>query len=168
MSEKKRRNPKNKSVLKNELAIYRTTDHFTFRASESLKEKCNAPKDKAGVYLIYRLQEGEETLLYIGASGYRKKDGSFKVRGGGMYDRLINGYHPNRFGSEKRMKRHIALPLQMLADGIEQIKVYWWVTYDAETTDFPTDVEHRLMSIYKTDNDNKKPPWHNSDKLPKP
>jgi len=41
-----------------------------------------------------------------------------------MKDRLVNGYHPNRFGEEKRIKRRKDFPMQMEKEGIKEIKTY--------------------------------------------
>jgi hypothetical protein len=67
---------------------------FSFKYGESFKEKCNAPSDQSGVYLIYKIINDIEILIYIGSSGRRNKDGILKMRKGGMKDRLIYGYHP--------------------------------------------------------------------------
>ena len=75
---------------------YELKDHFSFESHEDFRQKCNAPKDKAGVYLIYKIENSIETLVYIGSSGQRDKNGKLKIRQGGLDDRLINGYHPNR------------------------------------------------------------------------
>lgn len=110
---------------------------------------------------MYEVTGKSETLIYIGSSGQRLKNGELKTRNGGMRDRLINGYHPNKFGEAKRIKRHIALPNQMLKENIKQIRIYWWVTYDEKTKDSPTDVETKLRSEYLKQY-NKMPRWHKS------
>jgi hypothetical protein len=98
--------------------------------------------------LIYEVNEANEKLIYIGSSGQRDKDGNLKNRNGGMRDRLINGYHPNQFGELKRIKRHIAFPNQMRKENMRGLKIYWFVTYDNNNKDFPTDVETILRSKY--------------------
>jgi hypothetical protein len=128
--------------------------------SETLSKKCNAPHDKGGVYLIYKVVGKQELLIYIGSSGQKNSNGTLKVRQGGMKDRLINGYHPNQFGQLKRIKRQKAFPLQMENEGITELKIYWWVTYDSNFSDFPTDVETKLREKYLT-KFHKLPDWHN-------
>lgn len=142
-----------------ELEKYTTRGSFNFKPSEIFRNKCDAPRDKGGIYLIFKIVDDQEILIYIGSSGQRKEDGTLKVRRGGMHDRLINGYHPNRFGEPKRIKRHNAFPKQMIKEGIPEIKVYWWVTYDDTVTDFPTNVESRLREKYLT-SFHKLPDWH--------
>ncbi len=138
---------------------YKKSGFFAFHFSKSFKDACNAPDNLSGVYLIFKVVAGNEELIYIGSSGQKGYDGTIKHRNGGMKDRLINGYHPNRFGNDKRIRRHIALPQQMKTEGVSEIKIYWWVTYDEYHQDFPTDIEKILMQEYflkyKT-----KPSWH--------
>ena len=141
------------------LEKYKNAGKFNFTSSESLKDKCNAPIDKGGVYLIYKVSEGNEILIYIGSSGQRKEDGTIKVRKGGMKDRLVNGYHPHRFGEAKRIGRCEAFPRHMQAANISELKFYWWVTYDDDNSDFPTDVEAMLRVKY-LEKFQKLPEWH--------
>ncbi len=132
---------------------------FTFNQEDDFATKCNAPKDSAGIYLIYDYTASPEKLIYIGSSGRKDSDGNLKVRNGGLYDRLVNGYHPNRFGQQRRIKRRQAFPLHMKEQGIKKINVMWWVTYDTNNKDFPTDVERKLESKYISVNQCY-PIWH--------
>ena len=139
------------------LEKYKTRGQFTFKFSEKFEEKCNAPNDNSGIYLIYNITEPIETLIYIGSSG-QKKEGKLKTRKsglGGMKDRLVNGYHP-KFGKVKRKK---AFPEQMKVEKIGELKFYWWVTYDKDHADFPTDVETVLRDKY-FDQFKRLPDWH--------
>ncbi len=146
-------------MLKDNLeAKYSERGFFCFDFSNPYREVCNAPKDRSGVYLIYKIFEKTETLIYIGSSGQRK-DGRLKTRKGGMFDRLVNGYHPNRFGQTKRIKRHVALPAKMQNDLITEIKIYWFVTHDETYVDFPTDVEKKLTEQYLVEFKTM-PEWH--------
>lgn len=141
------------------LEKYTSAGSFTFEPQEDLSLKCNAPYDKAGVYLIYRIKDQNETLIYIGSSGQRDKKGDLKIRKGGLYDRLINGYHPNRFGEEKRIKRKYAFPKHMVKNCISRIKIYWWVTHNESEVDFPTDIEKKLTRHFISLH-NRLPEWH--------
>jgi hypothetical protein len=142
-----------------ELKKYKNAGTFSFRLTESLREKCNAPIDKGGVYLIYKAIKGEEVLVYIGSSGQKNKDGTLKIRKGGLKDRLVNGYHPHRFGEAKRIKRCDAFRKHMQAINIPELVFYWWVTYDDINSDFPTDVEAMLSKRYY-EKYQKQPEWH--------
>lgn len=147
-------------MFDNELNKYKSSGVFTFKPAERLIDKCDAPNDSGGVYLIYKIVGGQEVLIYIGSSGQRNADGTLKIRKGGMKDRLINGYHPNLFGKTKRTKRKKAFPEQMQIEKITELKFYWWVTYDNDNSDFPTDVERALRDKY-FDSFKKLPDWHN-------
>lgn len=133
-------------MFENDLQKYKIKGSFTFKVHESLQEKCNAPTDCSGVYLIYKITDSEEKLIYIGSSG-QKIDGKLKTRKsrlGGMKDRIVNGYHP-KFGKVQRKK---VFPAQMKIENIPELKICWWVTYDKENFDFPTDVETILREKY--------------------
>lgn len=143
----------------NELKKYKIKGTFNFKSSESLREKCDAPTDQSGVYLIYKIVNGQEILIYIGSSGQRDENGILKTRKGGMKARLVSGYHPNKFGQIKRIKRHKAFPQQMQTEKITELKFYWWVTYDNDNSDFPTDVETILKGKY-SHKYKKLPDWH--------
>jgi hypothetical protein len=136
---------------------YDMRGRFTFRPDESLKEKCDAPCDQAGVYLIYKTPESPDNLLYIGLSG-QMRDGKVKVRQsglGGMRDRIVNGYHP-RFG---RTSRRITFPVEMEKAGIQEIAICWWVTWSPDGGDPPTEVELRLTEVYRATY-GRLPLWH--------
>ena len=70
-------------LFKDILIKYSQKDNFNFKVNEIFEEKCNAPNDNGGVYLIYKLEKTIETLLYIGSSG-QNNNGVLKVRKGGM------------------------------------------------------------------------------------
>ena len=146
-------------MFNSELEKYCENGNFSFDFSKSYKDVCNAPKNKSGVYLIYKIENDLETLIYIGSSGQRNKDGDLKIRIGGIHSRLIKGYHPNRFGEIKRIQRCLAFPKQMEKEKIQKIKIYWWVTHNEDFTDFPTDVETILNAKYLSIN-KKLPSWH--------
>lgn len=127
------------------LSKYLINGTFKYKHSERLVEKCNAPTNYSGVYLIFEKNE----LIYIGSSGQKRKNGELKTREtglGGMKDRIVNGYHP-KFGKIKRQK---AFPEIMKIEKIEELIFYWYVTYDFhKNSDFPTDVENNLCSFYR-------------------
>ena len=141
------------------LKKYKTHGFYDFTLQDSYRECCNAPVDQSGIYLIYKMVYDCEILIYIGSSGQREKKNTLKTRKGGMKDRLTNGYHPNKFGETKRIKRSIAFPKCMQNANIDKIRIYWWVTYDNENFDFPTDVETILRNDYLLRN-RCLPEWH--------
>ena len=131
-----------------ELTKYKNNNHFFFEATQKLSEVCNAPTDKSGVYLIYKLAKGKIELIYIGSSGQKNKDGSLKTRTagfGGLKDRLVNG---KQFGGSRK----VTFPLVMKLQNIDALDIYWYVTHDDTHKDFPRDIEviliEKFHSIY--------------------
>ncbi len=145
-------------MLPPQLNKYKNKDHFFFQPDDGLSKVCNAPTDKSGVYLVYALKNGKIELIYIGRSGKRLADGTIQNRKaglGGMKDRLVNGHH---FG---KIARKYAWPIQMMAEGIEALDIYWWVTYDENHKDCPCDVELELLDYYNAVNGSL-PKWNKS------
>lgn len=101
----------------------------------------------------------EEILLYIGSSARKDQNGKLKVRVGVIKDRLTNGYHPSQFGLPKRIKRYIVFPQQMKIEEIDEIRIYWLVTFDNDNFDFPIDVESLLRTQYLNYHETM-PSWH--------
>jgi len=116
---------------------------FSFKSTDSLSKVCNAPRDKNGVYLLYRTTDIEKELIYIGISGMLQPDGSVKTRKGGMRDRIING---KQF--EARKTRRNAWPDKMKEDLIEEIFIDWYVTINDEIFYVPRDIEKMLLERY--------------------
>ncbi len=130
-----------------DLEKYKQNDHFFFNPTQSLREVCNAPRDRSGVYLVYALAGGRIELIYIGCSGKEKPDGSIFVRKaglGGLKDRIVNGH---QFG---KTPRRISWPTQMLIENIEALNVYWYATHGANCSDCPAELEKSLLARYKS------------------
>src|ERR1044071_3252823 len=112
--------------MTDELTKYKEHGHFFFQPTQQLRDVCNAPSDKSGVYIIYELRRGKVNLIYIGCSGRQKKDGTMFIRKaglGGLRDRLVNGH---QFG---KTPRRISWPIQMTTEGIEALDIYWFATH---------------------------------------
>lgn len=127
-----------------ELEKYKHNDHFFFEATQKLSQVCNAPTDKSGVYIIYKLAKGKIEMVYIGSSGQKNKDGTLKTRKaglGGLKDRLING---KQFGGSRK----VTLPIVMKLQKIDALDIYWYVTYDDNHQDFPRDIEVMLIKKF--------------------
>jgi len=126
-----------------ELTKYTHNDHFFFVSTDRLIEKCNAPTDKSGVYIVYALAKGKIELIYIGRSGKKERDGSIFVRKaglGGIKDRLVNGLQFDR------MPRKKSWPIKMMSEDIEALDVYWYVTHDRRNNDCPKEIEKILLN----------------------
>ena len=139
-----------------ELTKYKNNNHFFFKPTDKLREVCNAPTDKSGVYLIYALKNGKIELVYIGRSGEIKQDGTLFVRKagiGGIKDRLVNG---KQFGQPRRNSWKTVMEYEK----IEALDIYWYVTHDEKYIDCPKVIEnkilHKHLEIY-----GKIPRWNN-------
>jgi hypothetical protein len=125
------------------LKKYKDTNHFFFTPTDSLAKVCNAPVDKAGVYLVYALKKGKIELVYIGRSGQINKDGSLFIRKGGLKDRIVNGKRDGIL--RKNFWRE-----EMLKQGIEALDIYWHVTCDQKIADCPRSIEGNMLDVYKS------------------
>ena len=128
-----------------ELEKYKINDHFFFFLYDDLKQVCNAPSDKSGVYYVYALKNGKIELVYIGCSGKLQEDGKMFVRKaglGGIKDRLVNGH---QFGKIPRKK---SWPNQMRKENIEVLDIYWYATHDNKYCDCPKLIESKLLKNY--------------------
>ena len=123
---------------------YKTNDHFFFSPTQSLEEVCNAPDDKDGVYLVYELKNGRVTLVYIGSSGDKIPGYAIKEGLLGLKTAIISGTE-----SEWKNRRQQAWPIKMLAENIEALDIYWWVTYKKNRGDHPADVKRSLYRVHK-------------------
>lgn len=127
-----------------ELNKYKHNDHFFFKPSDNLRQVCNAPNDKSGVYIIFALKNSRIELVYIGRSGEIKSDGSLFIRKaglGGLMDRLVNG---KQFGSARRNSWRTV----MLVEKIEALDIYWYVTHNDQFVDCPKIIENKLLRKY--------------------
>ena len=133
------------------LQKYQHRGSFKFRRSDDLKEVCNAPTNKSGVYLVWTEISGKRFLLYIGRSG-KMKNGVIEHRKtglGGIKDRLVNGH---QFG---KIARRRSWPLVMDKLCLPELEVNW---YDTGTDD-PDDIEGKLLKEVQ-DTFGNLPPWN--------
>lgn len=131
-----------------ELEKYKNTGSFEFGIEDSLETVCNAPKYHGGVYLIYDITMSVN-LIYIGSSGWVKQDGSFDLRDGGMYDRIVNGKQLFVINDIKiNDKRRKVWPLIMKKDKIERLRIMWYVTFEKKLIDIPAYTEAVLIQRY--------------------
>ena len=141
------------------LEKYKNKGSFEFRAPDSLKIICNAPKTKGCIYMVYHLFE-KENLIYIGSSGWVNQDGSLGLRNNGMWDRIVNGKQTFILnGIETTDKRCNIWKRKMKEDGIEKLRVDWFVTYNEEIKHIPAFAEATLIQQY-FDVQGKLPSWN--------
>lgn len=128
-----------------ELNKYKDNDYFHFKESNRLRNVCNTPRNKSGIYFVYELKGSEQELIYIGISGKKLDDGSMFIRAGklgGMKDRIVNG---QQFEKDARKR---TWPKQMRQEGIEMLKIHWYVTHGADYIDCPRSIEKKLLRDY--------------------
>ena len=123
------------------LQEYKNKGTFSFRAGDKLGDKCNAPKNKSGIYVVYAVLGNEERIVYVGSSGSMQNDGQIKHRGGGMYDRIVNGKQFDK-------SRKSSWPQKMKEQEIDELRIYWCVTFENEKTNIPKYVEAVLLQEY--------------------
>ncbi len=125
------------------LEQYEDRGHFSFKLNQDLNDECNAPKDKGGVYLIYKIQDSKEVLIYIGHSKIESKP-----RKGGLHAKIVKGHHSLGKPDGEFILTTPAAQEEMKNQGIEEIVIYWAVTDKP-----PNDVKQELLKKYKPD-------WH--------
>ena len=139
-----------------ELNKYKQNDHFFFKRTDSLRQVCNAPTDKSGVYIVYALKKGRVELTYIGRSGKVQEDGTIFIRQaglGGIKDRIVNGHQFGKF------PRRISWPSQMTKENIEALDIYWYVTHNDKYIDCPSILEKQLLKKH-SDIHGRRPRWN--------
>jgi hypothetical protein len=128
-----------------ELEKYDEHDHFFLKPESDLRNVCNAPTNKSGVYIVYALKKGKIELVYIGRSGKLNADGSMKHRLtglGGIKDRIVNGHHLGKIPARKSWIN------EMKKEGIEFLDVYWYITHTDEYSDCPSVLKKQLLQIH--------------------
>ena len=130
-----------------ELKKYKKHNHFFFGATDSVKEVCNAPDSGHGVCIIYELRLGRVELVYIGGSGSPNK-----LEYKGIKDFILNG----KSASTPKSK---SWAVKMLAENIDALDVYWWITDDKENNEDAFEVELDLLDLYVDIND-ELPKWN--------
>ncbi len=128
-----------------ELNKYKSNGHFFFSVDDELSKACNAPKNGAGIYIIYALKGSKIELIYIGSSGKILQNGRKKARIGGIYDRLVNG---KQFGDARKK----SWKTKIISEKIEALDIYWYETLDKVNRDIPNAVEgiiiQRFYEVY--------------------
>ena len=131
-----------------ELDKYKNRGSFEFSFEDSLANVCDAPKNHGGVYLIYDITKSVK-LIYIGSSGWVNQDGSFNLRDGGMYDRIVNGKQSFDIKAIRlNDKRRNIWPLIMKDEKMERLRIMWYVTFEKELIDTPAYTEAVLIQRY--------------------
>ena len=123
--------------------------HFFFQKGDRLSEVSKDVPEMPGVYYIVRLARGRVELVYIGKSGTILQNGSFKSQT--LRERINN--------KQEDMTRQAFFDKKMMAENIDGLDIYWFVTMDKNHNDLPGYVEGQLMQRYFAFN-GKLPPWN--------
>ena len=102
-----------------ELEKYIERNDFFFRPEESLAAACNAPDDRFGIYLVYAVENGQETLIYIGMSGNEFEDGINQQKRNSLKGQFVAGI---QFDAPRQQ----SWPKQMKMENIEKLRIYWY------------------------------------------
>ncbi|WP_293952369.1 MULTISPECIES: hypothetical protein [unclassified Sphingobacterium] len=125
-----------------QLGFYSMKGKFYFNQKSVLKEVCNIPRNNniSGVYLFFDDLTNE--LLYVGISGKVGNLGEFNHRKDGLLGRFMKG---KQFGDLRKR----SLSLKMKEDGIQMLRIQWYVTYANGVFDIPRDIEISLLKAFK-------------------
>ena len=124
------------------LKKYKESGKFIFRPEENLTSVCNAPTNKAGIYLIYAIKKGEPKLVYIGQSGRVKKDGELFIRQDGIKGRIVRGKRNGRPRKEFWLE-------EIYNQDLEALEFNWFVTHNEVYVDCPFELEKKLIKIHR-------------------
>lgn len=118
-----------------ELRKYKQTGHFFFKPIDSLTEKCNAPSDKCGVYVIFALKGGRIELVKIGSTNLDEN----------LLDQIT--------------KEQLLLKSKFQQEKIEALDIYWYVTQTNQIVDDPNKVMNKVVKTHTMIN-GKAPRWN--------
>lgn len=128
-----------------EFEVPGNSGEFVFSLNDSLIKVCNIPDGKScGVYIFTMGQGDKEVPVYIGCSGL-VKEGELQPRKtgvGGMKDRICNGNQISKTKSKKSKRRAPFFKDEMKKKGINQLKVYWFITNNLKCPEY---IEYRLI-----------------------
>ncbi|MEO8236255.1 MAG: hypothetical protein ABI549_12625 [Flavobacterium sp.] len=136
-----------------ELKKFKVSNSFTFTIEDSLEVVCNATETASGVFLVYSIENEVKELIMVGSTGTIQNDGSLKSKGGGLYDKIVNGHQFAKTG------RKYSWPAQMKKENISRLEVFWYETYNDKTKVIPTFVEAQMLQNFLDEN-NCLPRWN--------
>ena len=136
-----------------ELKKFKVSNNFAFTIEDSLEVACNATETASGVFLVYAVDGEAKELIMVGSTGTIQNDGSLKSKGGGLYDKIVNGHQFAKTG------RKYSWPAQMKKENIARLEVYWYDTYNDKTKGIPTFVEGQVLQNFLDEN-NRLPRWN--------
>ena len=140
------------------LETYMYHDSFEFSPTDNLREKCNAPNDCCGVYIVTAyFGDGKQEVVYIGSSGHIEGD-ELISRKGGLRRRIVG--RQKDIESCKLTFRTELWPKLMTRQFISKLDISWYNTGE----DNPLIVEYCLILEYIICH-KRLPAWNNELKL---
>jgi hypothetical protein len=136
-----------------ELKKFKVNNSFTFSVENSLEVACNATEANNGVFLVYAVNEQDKELIMVGSTGTVQNDSTLKSKGGGLYDKIVNGHQFAKTG------RKYSWPAQMKKEGISRLEVHWYDTFNEKTKAIPTFIEGQILQNFLDEN-GKLPRWN--------
>ncbi|MBF6609325.1 MAG: hypothetical protein ITG00_11435 [Flavobacterium sp.] len=136
-----------------ELKKFKITGSFTVTPDESLEEKCNAPENGSGIFMVYNDTGEDKDLIMVGSTGTVQNDGTLKSKNGGLFDKIVNGHQFAKTG------RKYSWPAQMKTEGIELLEVHWFDTFNTKHKVIPTFIEGQVLQNFLTEN-GRLPKWN--------
>ncbi|RHR62679.1 hypothetical protein [Parabacteroides sp. AF17-28] len=110
---------------------------FDYNKGDKLNEKSNKVPNEHGVYIIFKNKTTFENILYIGASGKIKQNGSFPKQA--LRERINN--------KQNGKKRQQYFEESIVGD-IHKLVIQWFQTKDTQFIDLPLYVEACLIQEY--------------------
>lgn len=129
-----------------ELKKIKISGSFLFNADNQLENECNAPNDAPGIFMVYDVKDDVKTLIMVGSTGTIQNNGSLKIKGGGLYDKIVEGHQFAKTG------RKYTWPTQMQKENIDQLEVFWYETYNAKNKIIPTFLEGQMLQNFLDEN----------------
>lgn len=129
------------------------TDGFSFSPGDQLRSLINVKQrgealasERFGVYLIYGVHGGTESLLYIGKAGTVHQDGTMGVQG--LEGRLANKQEGT---SRQRFFIKLLSGEDPRVGPIDGLRIKWLETYRDNAGTPPFQAEAELLAAYLTD-----------------
>lgn len=117
---------------------YANNGHFFFQKGDTLADVSKDVPELPGVYYILRLARGKVDVVYIGKSGTISQNGKESEQL--LRDRI--NYQ------QAGITRQSFFDKKMVAEKIDALDIYWFVTIDESNNDLPGYVEGLLMQRY--------------------
>lgn len=116
---------------------YKDQGHFFFYSGSNLKEVSEKVPEKPGVFYVVRLAKGKITLVYIGKSE--------SIPQNGLKPKLLNS---SVNSNQLDISREEYFQQKIVAEQIDALDIYWFVTMDKNHNDLPTFVEGLLLQQF--------------------